>query len=119
MKKYVIAFIVSLFISTIANSQVFVGVGGYGGGVAVSVGGYGGYGYGGYYGGYNPYYQYPVYYPQPVYYQPIYYPQPVYYAPVQPVVYAQPCQTVVPTRERRQEHSGGSNDNQKCGCGHQ
>jgi len=117
MKKYVIAFIVSLFISTIANSQVFVGVGGYGGGVAVSVGGYGG--YGGYYGGYNPYYQYPVYYPQPVYYQPMYYPQPVYYAPVQPVVYAQPCQTVVPTRERRQEHSGGSNDNQKCGCGHQ
>jgi len=117
MKKYVIAFIVSLFISTIANSQVFVGVGGYGGGVAVSVGGYGG--YGGYYGGYNPYYQYPVYYPQPVYYQPMYYPQPVYYAPVQPVVYAQPCQTVVPPRERRQEHSGGSNDNQKCGCGHQ
>ena len=117
MKKYIIAFIVSLFVSTIAHSQVFVGVGGYGGGVAVRVGGYGG--YGGYYGGYNPYYQYPVYYPQPVYYQPTYYPQPVYYAPVQPVVYTQPCQTVVPPRERRQEHSGGSNDSQKCGCGHQ
>jgi len=114
MKKYVIAFIVSLFISTIANSQVFVGVGGYGGGVAVSVGGYGG--YGGYYGGYNSYYQYPVYYPQPVYYQPMYYPQPVYYPPVQTVVYQQPIQVTVPVQERTQRDPGACNSSQKCGC---
>ena len=111
MFKYIAAIIVTLFITCNANSQVFVGVGGYRGGVAVGVGGYGGY-----YGGYNSYYQYPVYYPQPVYYQPVYYPQPVYYAPVQPVVYQQPIQITVPAQERIQRDPGACNSSQKCGC---
>ena len=42
MFKYIAAIIVTLFITCNANSQVFVGVGGYRGGVAVGVGGYGG-----------------------------------------------------------------------------